>query len=217
MWSHGTWVIYGMFVHSSEFSYQAQMPTQSLIPKCMEELCSSCIMSHISCVNSESFMNDNLPRLEPFDRSPWPLLCDVTHASVLLSPFPPYTLPFSSFCLPSSPHTETDQPSLVWFDRGKFYLTFEGKSGFFTQGRSSYSHSSLASPSSFSSTSPSISHSSTHSDSFVLVSQCLLPALSRSSASQRSSAHVTQQPDLSLGLFFTSGTNLSSLINIFWL
>lgn len=25
------------------------------------------------------------------------------------------------------PHTENDQPSLVWFDRGKFYLTFEGK------------------------------------------------------------------------------------------
>lgn len=118
---------------------------------------------------------------------------------VSFSPPFPYTLPFSSFCLPSSPHTETDQPSLVWFDRGKFYLTFEGKSGFLTQGRSAYTHSSLISPSSFSSTSPSISHSSIRSDC-VLVSQCLLPALPLSSASQRSSAHVTQQPDLSLGI-----------------
>ncbi len=33
--------------------------------------------------------------------------------------------PYTSF--PSN--TETDQPSLVWFDRGKFYLTFEGKLG----------------------------------------------------------------------------------------
>lgn len=118
---------------------------------------------------------------------------------VSFSPPFPYTLPFSSFCLPSSAHTETDQPSLVWFDRGKFYLTFEGKSGFFTQGRSAYTHSSLISPSSFSSTSPSISHSSIRSDC-VLVSQCLLPARPLSSASQRLSAHVTQHPDLSLAI-----------------
>lgn len=123
---------------------------------------------------------------------------------VSFSPLFPYILPFSSFCLPSSLHTETDQPSLVWFDRGKFYLTFEGKSGFFTRGRSAYTHSSLISPSSFSSTSPSISHSSTHSDSFVLVSQCLFPALPLSCASQHSSAHVTQQPDLPLGIIIFS-------------
>lgn len=57
------------------------------------------------------------------------------------SPSPPHPLPSPSFlslllfvplswplspCKPS-PHTENDQPSLVWFDRGKFYLTFEGK------------------------------------------------------------------------------------------
>lgn len=40
-------------------------------------------------------------------------------SSLCLSPDP-------SPCTPS-PHTENDQPSLVWFDRGKFYLTFEGK------------------------------------------------------------------------------------------
>lgn len=30
-------------------------------------------------------------------------------------------------------NTETDQPSLVWFDRGKFYLTFEGKLRFMSK------------------------------------------------------------------------------------
>lgn len=71
-----------------------------------------------------------------------PLLIDLpceTHTTVLLSfPFSPTSLPINplpppcaslltlSPCIPS-PHTENDQPSLVWFDRGKFYLTFEGK------------------------------------------------------------------------------------------
>lgn len=74
-----------------------------------------------------------------------PLLIDQpceTHTTVLLSfpfsptslsviPLPPPPPPCASLltlspCTPS-PHTENDQPSLVWFDRGKFYLTFEGK------------------------------------------------------------------------------------------
>lgn len=52
----------------------------------------------------------------------------------LLTHFPPHQPSSSSLCLSPdpvslhpSPHTENDQPSLVWFDRGKFYLTFEGK------------------------------------------------------------------------------------------
>lgn len=71
-----------------------------------------------------------------------------THATVLLSS-PPHPLSSLSFLFPPTlppprpsllippsllptpstpqPHTENDQPSLVWFDRGKFYLTFEGK------------------------------------------------------------------------------------------
>uniref|UniRef100_A0A4W5PAC2 SH3GL interacting endocytic adaptor 1 n=1 Tax=Hucho hucho TaxID=62062 RepID=A0A4W5PAC2_9TELE len=58
--------------------------------------------------------------------------CRVTHATVLLSSSPSHppsspTLPSSSPCsLLPPPTTENDQPSLVWFDRGKFYLTFEG-------------------------------------------------------------------------------------------
>ncbi|XP_027002609.2 SH3-containing GRB2-like protein 3-interacting protein 1 [Tachysurus fulvidraco] len=32
----------------------------------------------------------------------------------------------NSLSAASTPTVETDQPSLVWFDRGKFYLTFEG-------------------------------------------------------------------------------------------
>ncbi len=70
-----------------------------------------------------------------FDLCPWPpSLCHmmdlcVTHATVLLSPSSSLPLltphPYTSF--PSN--TETDQPSLVWFDRGKFYVTFEGKLG----------------------------------------------------------------------------------------
>lgn len=59
--------------------------------------------------------------------------------SLLLTHFPPLHPSSSTLLLllvpfswppPSStppPHTENDQPSLVWFDRGKFYLTFEGK------------------------------------------------------------------------------------------
>lgn len=59
-----------------------------------------------------------------------------THATVLLSfsPLPslflhPPPRTYLSTPPPSTrpPHTENDQPSLVWFDRGKFYLTFEGK------------------------------------------------------------------------------------------
>lgn len=74
----------------------------------------------------------------PAFTSPWcpiDLPCE-THASVLLSPphpppspvipLPPRPPPHPFHC-PPPPHTENDQPSLVWFDRGKFYLTFEGK------------------------------------------------------------------------------------------
>lgn len=68
-----------------------------------------------------------------------------THATVLLSlPLSPLFTHFPAFhpctsslllVLLSRPPpslyprtlTENDQPSLVWFDRGKFYLTFEGK------------------------------------------------------------------------------------------
>lgn len=68
-----------------------------------------------------------------------------THATVLLSlPLSPLFTHFPTFhpctsslllVLLSRPPpslyprtlTENDQPSLVWFDRGKFYLTFEGK------------------------------------------------------------------------------------------
>lgn len=74
-----------------------------------------------------------------------PLLIELpceTHTTVLLSfpssptslpiiPLPPPPLCTSLLTSPSPhtppPHTENDQPSLVWFDRGKFYLTFEGK------------------------------------------------------------------------------------------
>lgn len=43
-------------------------------------------------------------------------------------PLPPdVPSPLLFFNLTLWPHTENDQPSLVWFDRGKFYLTFEGK------------------------------------------------------------------------------------------
>uniref|UniRef100_H3AZ96 SH3GL interacting endocytic adaptor 1 n=1 Tax=Latimeria chalumnae TaxID=7897 RepID=H3AZ96_LATCH len=34
----------------------------------------------------------------------------------------------NSLSAATTPTVETDQPSLVWFDRGKFYLTFEGSS-----------------------------------------------------------------------------------------
>lgn len=118
---------------------------------------------------------------------------------VSFSPFSPYTLPFSSFYLPSSPHAETDQPSLVWFDRGKFYLTFEGKSGFFTQDvartrtrvLSLHPHSRPLLP-------PSVTPPPTATPSLWSASASSL----LSSASQRSSTHVTQQPDLSLGIIY---------------
>lgn len=45
-------------------------------------------------------------------------------------PLPPRPSLLIPHLIPSTalpPHTENDQPSLVWFDRGKFYLTFEGK------------------------------------------------------------------------------------------
>uniref|UniRef100_A0A8C9L9A0 SH3-containing GRB2-like protein 3-interacting protein 1 n=1 Tax=Pavo cristatus TaxID=9049 RepID=A0A8C9L9A0_PAVCR len=49
--------------------------------------------------------------------------CSVTHSVS-------FSLPLLNLPHPASPpgHTENEQPSLVWFDRGKFYLTFEGSS-----------------------------------------------------------------------------------------
>lgn len=51
------------------------------------------------------------------------MTCSVTHivsfSLPLLNPSHPASTPG---------HTENEQPSLVWFDRGKFYLTFEGSS-----------------------------------------------------------------------------------------
>lgn len=88
------------------------------------------------------FCPGGVPPLPLAFTSPWcpiDLPCE-THASVLLSP--PHPLPSPVIPLPPRPslliphlipstalppHTENDQPSLVWFDRGKFYLTFEGK------------------------------------------------------------------------------------------
>uniref|UniRef100_A0A8I5T9K4 SH3-containing GRB2-like protein 3-interacting protein 1 n=1 Tax=Pongo abelii TaxID=9601 RepID=A0A8I5T9K4_PONAB len=58
---------------------------------------------------------------------PFPIVrlmsCSVTH---IVS----FSLPFLNPSHPASTpgHTENEQPSLVWFDRGKFYLTFEGSS-----------------------------------------------------------------------------------------
>lgn len=43
---------------------------------------------------------------------------------LLPPPRPPFPTPPSLY---PRTLTENDQPSLVWFDRGKFYLTFEGK------------------------------------------------------------------------------------------
>lgn len=59
-------------------------------------------------------------------RSPLPvatlMTCSVTHTVS-------FSLPLLNLSHPASTpgHTENEQPSLVWFDRGKFYLTFEGK------------------------------------------------------------------------------------------
>uniref|UniRef100_A0A452HDA5 MHD domain-containing protein n=1 Tax=Gopherus agassizii TaxID=38772 RepID=A0A452HDA5_9SAUR len=49
--------------------------------------------------------------------------CSVTHTVS-------FSLPLLNLSHPASTpgHTENEQPSLVWFDRGKFYLTFEGSS-----------------------------------------------------------------------------------------
>lgn len=50
------------------------------------------------------------------------MTCSVTHTVS-------FSLPLLNLSHPASTpgHTENEQPSLVWFDRGKFYLTFEGK------------------------------------------------------------------------------------------
>lgn len=53
-----------------------------------------------------------------------------SHPLPSLSPLflhPPHTFLLTPPSSTPPPHTENDQPSLVWFDRGKFYLTFEGK------------------------------------------------------------------------------------------
>lgn len=92
----------------------------------------------------ECFTHHSHPHLKwivtIFDLCPRPpslcLMMDlcVTHATVLLSPFSFPASPHSPRPYTSSPsNTETDQPSLVWFDRGKFYLTFEGKLGFISK------------------------------------------------------------------------------------
>uniref|UniRef100_A0A8C3TT63 SH3GL interacting endocytic adaptor 1 n=1 Tax=Catharus ustulatus TaxID=91951 RepID=A0A8C3TT63_CATUS len=49
------------------------------------------------------------------------MTCSVTHTVS-------FSLPLLNLSHPASTpgHTENEQPSLVWFDRGKFYLTFEG-------------------------------------------------------------------------------------------
>uniref|UniRef100_A0A452E8E5 SH3-containing GRB2-like protein 3-interacting protein 1 n=1 Tax=Capra hircus TaxID=9925 RepID=A0A452E8E5_CAPHI len=51
------------------------------------------------------------------------MTCSVTHNVS-------FSLPLLNLSHPASTpgHTENEQPSLVWFDRGKFYLTFEGSS-----------------------------------------------------------------------------------------
>uniref|UniRef100_A0A8C5J4J9 SH3-containing GRB2-like protein 3-interacting protein 1 n=1 Tax=Junco hyemalis TaxID=40217 RepID=A0A8C5J4J9_JUNHY len=51
------------------------------------------------------------------------MTCSVTHTVS-------FSLPLLNLSHPASTpgHTENEQPSLVWFDRGKFYLTFEGSS-----------------------------------------------------------------------------------------
>uniref|UniRef100_A0A8D0HG15 SH3-containing GRB2-like protein 3-interacting protein 1 n=1 Tax=Sphenodon punctatus TaxID=8508 RepID=A0A8D0HG15_SPHPU len=51
------------------------------------------------------------------------ITCSLTHTMS-------FSLPLLNLSHPASTpgHTENEQPSLVWFDRGKFYLTFEGSS-----------------------------------------------------------------------------------------
>lgn len=60
-----------------------------------------------------------------------PSLLPPSHPLPSLSSLSLQPLPRPSLLTPPpstpQPHTENDQPSLVWFDRGKFYLTFEGK------------------------------------------------------------------------------------------
>uniref|UniRef100_A0A8D2MLH1 MHD domain-containing protein n=1 Tax=Zonotrichia albicollis TaxID=44394 RepID=A0A8D2MLH1_ZONAL len=60
---------------------------------------------------------------QPSGKAATLMTCSVTHTVS-------FSLPLLNLSHPASTpgHTENEQPSLVWFDRGKFYLTFEGSS-----------------------------------------------------------------------------------------
>jgi len=94
-------------------------------------------MSHTSYSSPSKVNCDHLwphdlcppaPIIVPYDGP----VCDSRYCPSLPFSFP--ASPHSPRPYTSSPsNTETDQPSLVWFDRGKFYLTFEGKLGFISK------------------------------------------------------------------------------------
>lgn len=73
--------------------------------------------AHLKCFVITSLTSDPAPLTVLYDGP----VCDSRYCPSL-----PLLLPDPNLILPSL-QTETDQPSLVWFDRGKFYLTFEGK------------------------------------------------------------------------------------------
>uniref|UniRef100_A0A673JPI0 SH3-containing GRB2-like protein 3-interacting protein 1 n=1 Tax=Sinocyclocheilus rhinocerous TaxID=307959 RepID=A0A673JPI0_9TELE len=107
--------------HFSYFNITWQLSLLCFVLKNDKPLLFCYLTSLLSVLPFPCFSCQNRPFSPPVHSSSPPPLAPLARAESTSS-----ISSTNSLSAATTPTVETDQPSLVWFDRGKFYLTFEG-------------------------------------------------------------------------------------------